>query len=248
MIIRYRGRPDEHTMIVKNGQIERRGRGLTCFVTRQRHVMAVPGACLSAHIKFSARSSDMQQVDIDGDVTYRVVSPSKAAEAFDFSVDPRTGTYLSGGPSSLRRVIISIARDLARDELSRMGIQGVLGREPVVGRAVLVRLRHSPRLRQLGVRPVDVFIRELRVSPEIARSIEKRVVLTPMPSTTSGPASDMSLAWTPPSERVPSVTGDDQPHGMECTDSCPFRHVCGDYMNEFSSGKAWCTLFREFTT
>lgn len=248
MITRYRGRADEHTMIVKDGQVEKHGRGMSCLVTKRRHVMAVPGAHLSAHLKFPARSFDMQPVEIEGDLTYRIVSPSRAATSFDFSVDPKTGTYLSGGPSSLRRAVVSIARDLARDEISRMNIDGVLGGEPAVGRAILVRMRHSPRLRELGVRPMDVFVKELRVSPEIARTIERRMMLAPMPSAAAGPGSDVSFAWRPQQERGAEAAGDDQSLGMECTDSCPFRHLCGDYMNEFKEGKAWCTLFREFST
>jgi len=248
MITCYRGRPEEHTMVVQNGKVVMQGRALNCFVTKRRHVLAVPGACMTTRMSFPARSSDMHPVGIEGELVYKIVSPSRAAASFDFSVDPKTSAHISDGPAALRRAVISITRDLVRDEVSRMRVESVLGREPTVGRAVLVRLRHSCRLRELGVRPMDVFIKELKVSPDTARVVEEKMVLKCVSSETLLPGMGHAVAWTPPVDAGPQHMNDGVSAGMECTDSCPFRHFCGDYRSEVRDGKAWCTLFREFST
>ena len=248
MITCYRGRPEEHTMIVQNGKIVMQGRALNCIVTKRRHVLAVPGACLTARMSFPARSSDMQPVGIDGELVYKVVSPSRVAANFDFSVDPKTSTHTSDGPASLRRAVMSITRDLVRDEVSRMRVESILGREPTVGRAVLVRLRHSSRLRELGVRPMDVFIKELKVNSDTARTVEERMVLNCVSGETMTPGKGHAVAWNPPAEGGSPPVNDGASAGMECTDNCPFRHLCGDYRSDVRDDKAWCTLFREFST
>jgi len=248
MITCYRGRPEEHTMVVQNGKVVMQGRALNCLVTRRRHVLAVPSACLTVRMSFPARSSDMQPVGIDGDLVYKVVSPSRAAANFDFSVDPKTSTHTSDGPASLRRAVMSITRDLVRDEISRMRVESIIGREPTVGRAVLVRLRHSSRLREIGVRPIDVFIKELKVSPDTTRTVEERMVLNCVSGETITSGKGHAVASNPPAEGGSLPMHDGASAGMECTDSCPFRHLCGDYRADVKDGKAWCTLFREFST
>jgi regulator of protease activity HflC (stomatin/prohibitin superfamily) len=248
MISCYRGRPEEHTMVVQDGKVVMQGRALNCLVTKRRHVLSVPGACLTVRMSFAARSSDMQPVGIDGDLVYKVVSPSRAAANFDFSVDPKTGAHTSDGPVSLRRAVMSITRDLVRDEVSRMRVESIIGREPTVGRATLIRLRHSSRLRELGVRPMDVFIKELKVSHDTTRSVEERMVLNCVASETITPGTGHAVARNPPAEGESRHMHDGASAGMECTDNCPFRHLCGDYRADVRDGKAWCTLFREFST
>ncbi len=231
--------------MVENGRVVRHGRAMDCMVTRRRRVIAVPRVSVTARMGFSARTSDMQSVDVDGEVMYRIVSPMRAASTFDFTVDPRTNEHLSDGPTAIRRTVLSVARDLMRDEISRMGAERVLGREPEVGRAVLIRLRHSPRLRELGVRPVDVFIKELGMKPETVRAIEGRTALRCAAEVTVAQGTGAAQPWRPMEHGAPSDDGVST--GVECTEDCPFRHMCGDYMDHFRDGKAWCTLFREFS-
>ena len=58
--------------------------------------------------------------------------------------------------------------------------------------------------------------------------------------TMSGPAGRSGTRGATPMETsAPSI---------ECTDSCPFRDLCEDYMRDISGGRAWCTLFHEFST
>jgi len=246
MITCYMGRPDEHTLIVANGRVVRQGRAVSCLVTSRRRVLAVPGCSIMTRMSFSARSSDMQPVDIEGELAYKVVSPVKAASNFDFSIDPKTNSHISDGPGSLRRAVLCIARDLVRDEISRASTEQILGKEHTIGRAVLIRLRHSPRLREMGVRPLDVFVRELRMRPETIKLIEDKAAVKCVSEMTLAHGGSDALTWKPSAEET--TEGGEHSAGMECNDNCPFRYLCGDYHNEVRGGTARCTLFRELST
>jgi len=177
---------------------------------------------------------------------YKIVSPIKAASCFDFTVDPRTNEHTSDGLTEVRKAVVSVTRDLLRDEMSRIGVERVLGKEPDIGRAVLIRLRHSPRLRELGVRPVDVFIKDLKVRPDTVKALEGRMTISCAQQVAMPQGTDAGLPWQ--SKQTEPPQDDDASSGMECTEDCPFRHMCGDYMDDLRGGKAWCTLFREFST
>lgn len=247
IVARYRGWPNEYNMVVSDGRVVKQGRAITCVVTRRSRVLAVPVGDLTASMSVSARSSDLQPVHLEGELTFRVTSPAKAASAFDFAVSPMTGEHTSDGPKQLRRAALQITRDILRDELSRMSVERMLGSEPVIGKAVLVRLGHSSRLRELGVRPLNVFVKDLVLRPDMTRAIEEKATVACISGLALAHGGSAAMSLKPPNRGTPEPEYEHST-GMECTDSCPFRDVCRDYQNEVRGGRAWCTLFREFST
>jgi regulator of protease activity HflC (stomatin/prohibitin superfamily) len=148
----------------------------------------------------------------------------------------------------LRRRIIAVVRDVIRDETSRMPSEDLLKSESTIGRSALIRLRSAANLRRIGVVPVGVFVRAVKLPPEINNAIEARALQRTAMKVELGAAIGDSQAWQAPAREAQEPSALDYSTGMECTEECPFRLWCGDYMSNMKDGKFWCTLFHEFST
>lgn len=248
MIRYYSGGPNEHVLVYRNGRLARGGPGLRCLVTPGSRLAIVPRTASEAKLAFSARSSDRHRVRVEGDLMFRVTAPAKAAAVFDFVVGPREEDD-EDGLARLSKSVAAVARDILRDEISHMPAERLLAAEAALGRTTLIRLRHSPVLREFGVQPVSVFIKDIRMPPEVLDSLEAEAIeAVKMRAVVSSGAMPSFPEPPPPDGEDYTVTDEDGLRRTECTDDCPFRHLCDDYQRNRSDGKAWCTLFREFTT
>lgn len=249
-MIRYRSEgPNEHVLVYKNGRLVRGGPGMSCLVTPGSRVAVVPRTIAEARLSFTARSSDRHRARVEGEVMFRVAVPAKAAATFDFVIRPGTEGGRTDGLETLSKSVAAVARDILRDEIVHMPAERVLAAEAALGRTTLIRMRHSPAIRAFGVQPVNVFIRDLRMSSEVVSCLEAEALEnTKMRAIVSAGGSPSFPEPPPPDAEEYTVRGDDDVHRTECTDECPFRHLCDDYKRSLSGGKAWCTLFREFTT
>lgn len=248
MIRYYSGRPDEHVLVYRNGRVVRGGPGLSCLVTPGSRVAAVPRSISEARLAFTARSADRHRVRVEGDLMFRIALPAKAAASFDFVVGFGAGDAKGDGVGRLSKSVVAIARDILRDEISHMLAAKLLSAEADLGRTTLIRLRHSPGLRAFGVQPVNVFIKDLRMAAEVVDSIEAEALDGMRMRAVLDAGGSPSFPEPPPPETDDFLSEEEGVHRTECTDDCPFRYLCEDYRRNLSSGKAWCTLFREFTT
>ncbi|UCE91451.1 MAG: SPFH domain-containing protein [Methanobacteriota archaeon] len=241
--------PSDHVIEYVRGRPVREGRGLSfLYVPRITRVVSVPLGSTEARFEFRERSSDFQRVRVEGGVVYKVANPRRAAAAIDFTVDRTAGCARQEARALLRRRVLAVARDILRDELAGIPIKEALTSATNLGRSTRIRMMHSRHLKELGVVVMAVFLKEVRGPPELAKAMEAeqmdRIALRAVP-----PGCDTLLVSREPCANLSDGADDvgGPAPSIECNANCPFRHMCEDFMSDVRGGKAWCTLFREFS-
>jgi len=248
-VLRYhKGAPGEYTLKYVHGRVVKEGRGLSLLHSPIRStVMSVPMAPTRRTFRFVETTADMHDVTLSGDVMFSISNPRRAGLAFGFGHDERN-TLPSIDEAG--RCVESVLRDIARDEIYRVSAEEAIKAKPTLGRTLLVRSKHSHALRRYGLQVLNVFVHGLEAPSEAVNALRREramhaVVRQPdiCPGPNAPPAFRPALAGP-----MPSAEPEDHGESMECSDACPFRFVCEDYMRDIRDGRAVCTLFREFDT
>ena len=102
--------PTTHVMQFKRGQVVASGAGLSFFYYGPTSVIVtVPIASTDVPFVFNEVTADYQDATIQGELTYRVVEPSRLAALLDFSIDS-LGRYRTEDPAKLNDRLIHAAR------------------------------------------------------------------------------------------------------------------------------------------
>src|SRR5580765_7200639 len=90
----------------KNGQLVRRGNGLSFFYFSPTSVLAqIPVTSVDMPFAFTETSADFQETTIQDNLTYRIVDPEKLAGLLDYTID-HLGRYKSNDPSKIGERLI----------------------------------------------------------------------------------------------------------------------------------------------
>ena len=239
----------DHVIEYVGGRPVREGRGLSfIYLPSRTNIVSVPVGSKDVRFDFRERTSDFQRIRVEGEIIYRVTSPRKAASSIDFTVRGRAKEVLDEPTAMLRRRVLSVTRDVLRDELGRLSLKEALTSGTQLGRSIRIRMSHSHHLKEIGVSVIGVFVKEVRGPPDMAKALEAACVGQATMATDPG-AFDTLLVARSRDVRDGADAAKTGGHAssIECNESCPFRHMCEDYMGSIRGGKAWCTLFREFS-
>lgn len=249
ILSRHCAGPSDHVIEYVRGRVVREGRGLSfLYLPQITKIVSVPLSSTDARFEFHERSSDFQRVRVEGEVVYKVTNPRRAASMLDFTVKRSAEDVRSEAAATLRRRVLAVTRDIVRDELSRIPVKQVLLSGTNLGRSTGIRMAHSRQLRDVGVTIIGVFVKDVRGPPEVAKAVEaehmEKVVVR-----ADQTAYDALLVArdSGAGKHAAAHAVDGSPPSIECNATCPFRHMCEDFMSDVRDGRAWCTLFREFS-
>src|SRR5262245_52694095 len=90
--------PTTYVLQFKHGRVKREGRGLSfLYHAPTSTIVLVPLASADVPFVFNEVTADFQAVTLQGQLTYRISDPRRAAALLDFSV-LRDGKYASDDP------------------------------------------------------------------------------------------------------------------------------------------------------
>src|SRR4051794_10978649 len=76
----FKGQPTDYILRYASGRVRAEGLGLAFYYWRfNTHVVAVPTTALDANFVFNEITANFQEVIIQGQLTYRIREPDKAA-------------------------------------------------------------------------------------------------------------------------------------------------------------------------
>ena len=106
--------PTTYVLHYKNGKIARQGAGLSFWYFAPTSVISILNvASIDVPFVFNEITSDVQDATVQGELTYKIVDPSKTAAILDFSLD-RRGKHQSDDPEKLGERIVKAAQIRAR--------------------------------------------------------------------------------------------------------------------------------------
>ncbi|MCB1318505.1 MAG: band 7 protein, partial [Leptospiraceae bacterium] len=167
-----KSRPSDYVLLFKKGRIKRQGAGLSFFYhAPTSSLVIVPSESRDTPFIFNEATRDFQSIDIQGQVTYRVVDATTLAHMLDFTIDS-TGHYTGDGLEKLPVRLTNLVQVILREKLSQLSL-----REALIAAADLVsfardRLKSAPQIKELGLDVLDFSILKISPTPEISKALE----------------------------------------------------------------------------
>ena len=169
----FKGQPTDYIQRYSSGAIGREGLGLAFYYWRfNTQVVAIPTTSRDADFLFNEITSNFQEVTLQGQLTYRIHEPKKAAALLNLRIDPERYTYITEDLNSLAQKIINIVRIETRSEVEKRTLAEVLRDSRAIAKEVEQRVREAAALNPLGVELLSVFFLSARPSPEVAKALE----------------------------------------------------------------------------
>ncbi len=245
LIAYYKASTTEYVILHRKGATRRKGKGLGFFyLTHGSAIVSVPLSAIEADFDLSETTLDFQTVHMKGKAVYWITDPIAAASKFDFGVNPRTREYLTDEPERLKQMVVNLVHDSIRADIQRLKLEDSLRRRALLSKAALSRLKQRPELEAIGVEVASVFIGSAKPDPEIAKALEAGYRETLLARADMARTNRRTSTIARPGAGIDHAGELD---GIECNDMCPFAAVCEDYRKHVHGGKAWCTLFQEFS-
>lgn len=174
LVRHLRSEPNRHILHWSRGRLTKSGRGLAYwFHPLRASVAEVPCDDRELAFLFHGRSSDFQDITVQGVITWRVVDPEIVADRVDFSVDIKNGSWLEQPLEQLGEVLTNRAQQHAWDAIAANDVRGLLERgvEQVRTR-IREGLADSAELEALGIEIVAVSVRKIAPSSELERALQ----------------------------------------------------------------------------
>jgi regulator of protease activity HflC (stomatin/prohibitin superfamily) len=169
-----RAEASSHVLLFRGAKLRRSGRGLAFwFSPFAVSIAEVPVDDREVALAVHGRSSDFQDVVVQGSVTFRIANPELTAARVDFSIDPRRGTYLRQPLEKLALMLTQLAQQRAQSYVKDAALRDVVVRgHDGVRTAIEQGLADAPLLTDLGLEVVAVRIESVKPIPEVERALE----------------------------------------------------------------------------
>ncbi|MBI5108322.1 MAG: SPFH domain-containing protein [Rhodocyclales bacterium] len=168
-----KAQPTTYLIQYRGGRALREGVGLSFFYFRPTSsLVAVPVASQDQHFMFELITLDYQAVTVQGQVSFRVAEPRKAALLLDFSLRQDASAYASEDPQKLKARVMAQVEVLAQQAIRGLPLkQALLGAE-AVARQISAGLGGHREIASLGLEILDVSVLAIKPTPETARALE----------------------------------------------------------------------------
>lgn len=168
-----KAQPTSHLMQFRKGRIVREGAGLSFFYYAPTSVLvAVPVGSQDCGFMLELVTSDFQSVTVQGQVTYRVGDPQRAARLMDFSLAGDGRTYVSEDPQRLRDRVVMQVKVIIQQAVQALELKQALKASAAIARAGQQQLGEQAEIQALGLEILGVSIIAIKPTPDIARALE----------------------------------------------------------------------------
>jgi regulator of protease activity HflC (stomatin/prohibitin superfamily) len=169
-----RAEPNQYILHYRAGKLARQGAGLAYwFMPMSASVALLPVEDSEATTLLHERTSDMQGVNAQLTVRYRVAKPELAASRINFAISTETGQWTEKPLEKLAEFFNQRVQGPAREALAAMALsEGVKTGAETVRRAVHASLHDDPELHDMGLAVVDVHVIHVSPSAEMEKALQ----------------------------------------------------------------------------
>jgi hypothetical protein len=165
--------PTTYLIEYKGGKVAREGAGLSfLYFAPTTSLVAVPVGSRDCPFMFEIQTADFQSVTVQGQVTYRVGSPRRAAEMLNYTLKPDARTYMSDDPQKLPERVVAIAKVVIQGEVGTLALREALRGADAVAAAVAGRFARHPEIEALGLELLGLSILAIKPAAETGRALE----------------------------------------------------------------------------
>jgi regulator of protease activity HflC (stomatin/prohibitin superfamily) len=169
-----RAEPTSHVLFFRGGVLRAKGRGLALwFSPLGASIAEVPLDDRELPFLFQGRSSDFQDVAVNGVVTFRVRDPELLASRVDFSIDTATGAWNKEPLDKLALSVRELAQQLASSFLNKSSLRVILDQGiEVIRDAIHMGLLADEGIASLGLEIVATRISSVKPTAEMEKALQ----------------------------------------------------------------------------
>ena len=165
--------PTQHVILSRNGKPVHEGPGLSFwYFAPSASLMAIPLSSTEAPFIFEETTSDFQELTVQGQVTYRIADPTKAAKLLNFSLDTGGKRYTSKDPEKVQLRVINAVNVLTRTFIQSLSLKEAIASSDALVNEVRPALSERVEIETLGVEILGLSILAIKPNPETARALE----------------------------------------------------------------------------
>src|SRR5262245_22521796 len=122
----HKANPTDYVLHFSRGRVVREGVGASFFYfSPASSIVSVPLASSNVPFVFNEPTGDFQTLTVQGQITYRITDPKKAAAMLDFTLDAK-GRYASDHYQKLPERLIYGLQTLVRAEIQKLPLREAL--------------------------------------------------------------------------------------------------------------------------
>ncbi len=164
--------PTDYVLHFSNGKPVHEGPGLAFFYfAPSSSIASVPQVSTNVPFAFQEPTADFQTLLVQGQLTYRIAQPKKAAAMLDFTLDTK-GRYVTDHYQKLPERLIYSLQTLLRGHIQTLALRTALLQGDRLAATVLDLLRDAREVTQLGVEILNLAILSLKPTPDMAKALE----------------------------------------------------------------------------
>ena len=163
-----------HVLRFRRGALSASGRGLSFFfLPHNTSVAEIPVGDRELPFLFHGRSSDFQDVTVQGAIGYRVTDPELLGTRLDFSLDLTSGALLEDPLHQLAEVFNGHAQQIAVRYLGAFDVRALLTAGLADIQAHLeAGLADVPSVRAMGLEVISVRVSRIAPTPELEKALQ----------------------------------------------------------------------------
>lgn len=169
----FRGSSTAETIVFRDGKVRRSGAGLTFWFHPLRlSVAEIPLDDREVPFLFHARTSDFQDIAVQGSLVYRVVEARTLARRVDFTIDLATGRYVRTPLEQLAEFMVQLAQQSTLDQLAQLTLNEALAQGLSRIRNRISTADELAELTELGIRVIAVRVSSVQPTSALERALE----------------------------------------------------------------------------
>jgi membrane protease subunit (stomatin/prohibitin family) len=168
-----KAQPTTYLMAFKQGKPVAEGPGLSLiYYSPTTNLVAVPIGSREAAFVFEKVTADFQPLRVQGQVSYRIAEPTKAAARLNFALKGDAATYASEDPARVPQRIVAAVEVLVQNSVQGLNLTEAIRGSAQLAQAVTSGLKQHAEILSLGLDILSVAIMAVKPSPETARALE----------------------------------------------------------------------------
>lgn len=172
-ISHFKGQPTDYIIHFSGGKPKRSGLGLSFYyLAFNSQIVAVPTSSTDANFVFKEISNNYQELTIQGQFTYRIVDPKKAAEILNLRIDPNNSKHVTEDLKVLAQRITNVVQMETRVEVEKRSLEETIRDSQTIAAEVARRLREGTVLSSFGAELISVYFLSVRPTPEMSKALE----------------------------------------------------------------------------
>ncbi len=163
-----------HVLLYKGDKLVRSGRGVSFwFLPMSSSVAEVPVDDREVSLIVHGRSSDYQDVAVQGVVTYRVVDPRMVSQRVDFTIDLKSGAHTRQPLEKIALLLAQLSHQHAWTYIATTPVKTILAEGHArIREAVESALREDSSIHDMGIEIVSVRVSSVAPTPELEKALE----------------------------------------------------------------------------